>query len=154
MKTFWNGITNYAFYCNKFAETFHFYGDVLELEHLFTRRDDAGQAIQSVFKVGEKQFIVLNNKAHEGAMFWENLSCTHIAIEVNDIFAVARMLEGKGVMLTKGPRADHRMQALPYSIDPEIAPCGSYTAWLRDPEGNEMELMQYTDASMQHCCGE
>lgn len=34
-------------------------------------------------------------------------------------------------------------------IKPGSSICRSYTMWLRDPDGNEIEVHQYTDISMQ-----
>ena len=45
---------------------------------------------------------------------------------------------------------------IPYvaATDYREGACGSLTAWVQDPEGNEIELMQYTPVSMQVMCNQ
>jgi catechol 2,3-dioxygenase-like lactoylglutathione lyase family enzyme len=59
---------------------------------------------------------------------------THICLEVSELTAFVDELRGKGV-----------------TIDEEVklGPDGSYQAWIRDPDGNRIELMEYTPESLQ-----
>ena len=152
MNSYVHGISNCTFYCNDFDSMVKFYHNTLEMSHVFTLRDEDGIPVKTCLMITERQFFVLINKPYFKSRDWASLSCTHIAILVEDIFAVTKMLEGKGVMTTKGPSINKEYQRVPYVCDSEIAPCGSYTAWVRDPEGNEVEFMQYTKASMQISC--
>ncbi len=152
MNRFVHGITNCTYFCNDFDAMVRFYRDTLEMPHVFTLRDEDGKPIKTCLKVTDRQFIVLLNQPHRNEKRWNELSCFHIAITVPDIFAHAKALEAKGLLLTKGPSINRNYVRRPYVSDPEIAPCGSYTAWVTDPEGNEVEFMQYTPASMQISC--
>ncbi len=152
MNTYVHGITNCTFHCNDFDAMVKFYRDTLEMPHVFTLRDEKGRPSKTCLMIAERQFVVLVNKPYAAGRDWGKLSCTHIAVIVEDIFAHTKMLEAKGVLITKGPSVAGKIQRVPYACDSEIAPCGSYAAWVRDPEGNEIEFMQYTQASMQLSC--
>lgn len=152
MNNYIHGITNCTFFCNDFDAMVKFYRDTLEMEHVYTLRDSEARPIKTCLKVADRQFVVLLNRPYAKVRGWDSLSCTHVAILVEDIFAVARAMESKGVLLTKGPKVNRKWILGPYACDPEIAPCGSYAAWVQDPEGNEIEFMQYTPASMQISC--
>jgi lactoylglutathione lyase len=57
----------------------------------------------------------------------------HFCLEVTGIGAVKAMLEARGVAVTNMKTGmDHSIQA-----------------WIRDPDGNAIELMEYTHASLQ-----
>lgn len=152
MNNYIHGITNCTFFCNDFDGMLEFYRDILEMQHVFTIRDSDGKPVKASLKIADKQFIVLLNKPYEKSRSWDGLSCTHIAILVDDIFAHTKALESKGVLITRGPSINRHYQRVPYLCESEIAPCGSYAAWVQDPEGNEVEFMQYTKASMQISC--
>ena len=65
-----------------------------------------------------------------------------------NIFRFISALERKGVMITRGPKANGDILRVPYIASGyEAGACGSLTAWVQDPEGNEIELMQYTPES-------
>ena len=152
MHCYVHGIMNCTFACNKFEETVRFYRDTLEMEHVYTIRDENGCPLKTCLRIADRQFLILLNEPYRKSRGWNNLSCTHIAILVEDIFQFAKEMESKNVLLTKGPSVNRKYLRVPYVCDPEIAPCGSYTAWVQDPEGNEVEFMQYTKASMQISC--
>ena len=152
MNNYIHGITNCTFYCNDYEAMLRFYRDTLEMPHVFTLRDESGTPVKTCLKIADRQFLVLMNQPYDKCRGWDSLSCFHIAILVEDIFALAKTLEDKGVLITKGPSVNKNYQRVPYICDSEIAPCGSYTAWVQDPEGNEVEFMQYTQASMQISC--
>lgn len=152
MSHYVRGITNCTFFCNDFDAMVRFYRDTLEMEHVYTIRDHEGNPIKTCLKITDRQFITLLNKPYQKSRNWNSLTCTHVAILVEDIFELAKTMESKGILLTKGPKIDGKLILVPYVCDPEIAPCGSYAAWVQDPEGNEIEFMQYTPASMQITC--
>ncbi len=58
----------------------------------------------------------------------------HLSLEVDDIFAAAMELKVKGIELTS-------------SIT--MGPDNTYQVWMADPDGNRIELMQYTEKSFQ-----
>lgn len=154
MKNTLRGITHCSFYCNDYEKMLHFYRDVLEIPAIFTLRNEDGSVWLTYLKVAERQFIELFNEPYEARDKWGEYSFTHLSLMVEDIFEAVRTLESKGVLITKGPKANGKFLRVPYIADHEVGACGSYTAWVQDPEGNEIELMQYTPVSMQVMCNE
>ncbi|MBQ2956943.1 MAG: VOC family protein [Clostridia bacterium] len=58
----------------------------------------------------------------------------HFALEVEDIHKLKEDLIARGVAIDRGPT---------YGIE------GTWQMWTHDPDGNQVEWMQYTDVSMQ-----
>jgi catechol 2,3-dioxygenase-like lactoylglutathione lyase family enzyme len=152
MKNIFTGITHCSFYCKDFEKMLSFYRDTLEIPAIFTLRNEDGSPWLTYLKVADRQFLELFNELYEGDNNWAKLSFSHMSLLVEDIFSAVRMLESKGVLITKGPSAMRNFLRVPYISDHEPGACGSLTAWFQDPEGNEIELMQYTPVSMQVVC--
>lgn len=152
MRNLINGVTHCSFFCKDFDKMVHFYRDILELPAVFTLRNEDGTPWLTYFKVSDRQFIELFNTKYTGDNKWGASSMGHYSLLVKDIYAAVATLEGKGVLITDGPSANKRFFRVPYRTVAQPACCGSMTAWLTDPEGNEIELMQYTPASMQLTC--
>ena len=64
----------------------------------------------------------------------ENFNYRHLALEVEDIHALKAELESRGVMIDSGPT---------------LGVEGTWQMWTHDPDGNQIEWMQYTERSMQ-----
>lgn len=64
----------------------------------------------------------------------ENFNYLHFALEVEDIHALKEELLRKGVEIDRGPT---------------LGVEGTWQMWTHDPDGNQIEWMQYTEASMQ-----
>jgi lactoylglutathione lyase len=153
MKNTITGITHCSFYCKDFEKMVSFYRDTLELEQLFTLRHPDGNPWLTYLKVTDRQFIELFSDAYTGDNKWGETGFTHVSLIVEDMFEATRTLERKGVMITRGPSAHGDILRIPYlASDYREGACGSMTAWVQDPEGNEIELMQYTPVSMQVRC--
>lgn len=146
------GITHCSFKCKDFEKMLHFYRDVLEIPAIFTLRNEDSTPWLTYLKVSDKQFIELFNESYENDNDWEKQSYAHLSLLVEDIFEAVATLEAKGVLITKGPKVHGKFLRVPYICDNAPGACGSLTAWVQDPEGNEIEFMQYTPASMQLNC--
>ena len=147
------GITHCSFYCKDYEKMVSFYRDTLELEQIFTLRNPDGTPWLTYLKVTDRQYIELFTDTYEGDNDWNTYSFTHLSLIVEDMLEATRALERKGVMITRGPRAMGDILRVPYIASGyEAGACGSLTAWIQDPEGNEIELMQYTPVSMQVMC--
>ena len=64
----------------------------------------------------------------------ETVGYNHFCLEVTDIEEIAEYLRSKGVKLDKEPR-----MGLDFN----------YQCWVRDPDGNRIELMQMGEKSLQ-----
>ena len=144
-----NGLTHCSFRTNHFDEMVHFYRDILELPHLFTLRNEDGSVWIEYLKVAPREFIELFNERYTGDNNWRNRAHQHICLMVEDIVEAARSLEAKGVMICHGPIMENPPYRIPYEIDHSRGKCNSYGFFVHDPEGNEIEFMQYTDESLQ-----
>ena len=149
------GITHCSFYCKDFEKMLSFYRDTLELEQIFTLRYEDGTPWLAYLKVTDRQYVELFTDKYEGDNRFGTYSFTHMSLIVDDMYAATRALERKGVLITRGPRCECQVLRVPYiAADYGAGACGSLTAWVQDPEGNEIELMQYTPVSMQVMCNQ
>lgn len=152
MNNLLNGMAHISFLCTDFDKMLRFYRDTLELPVAYILRNEDGSPKEAWLKVTDRQFVVLMNKEYSGENTWSTFSFGHYSLLVKDIFATVAALEAKNVLITDGPSANKNYFLVPYKTVAEPACCGSMTAWVQDPEGNEIEFMQYTAASMQLSC--
>ena len=107
-----------------------------------------GDECMSYFAVSDDEFIILLNVQYEGENETSNQGFFHVCFMVEDIIQTARNLEAKGVKLWQGPSYENPPYEAPYSADiPQ--PCHSLVFFIQDPEGNEIEIMQFTKDSLQ-----
>ena len=86
-------------------------------------------------RITDTQYIELFPDAvGDSAPPFANVGFNHLCLEVDDIDAAIAELTGKGVVLTseKTLGVDH-----------------NYQAWIADPEGNRIELMQLGEKALQ-----
>ena len=109
-----------AFYCGK-----------LGLKHAFNAVNDAGQRTGIYLHVGARNFIEL----FQGEVPAEatKVSYQHFCLEVGDMAGTVAELRCRGVEIT----------------EPKVGRDRSLQAWLQDPDGNRIELHQYTPQSKQ-----
>ncbi|MEM9158124.1 MAG: VOC family protein [Verrucomicrobiota bacterium] len=119
-----------------------FYGDKLGLPQKFAMNLDNGTPFGWYFELGETTFIEIFDKAGAAQMWGgsmdplengEGARYQHFCIQVKDIEDMRIDLLRKGVEVTECVVGlDHSIQC-----------------WIKDPDGNSIELMEYTDKSMQ-----
>jgi catechol 2,3-dioxygenase-like lactoylglutathione lyase family enzyme len=107
-----------------------FYCDGLGLRHGFDFLTDTGERHGLYLQVGGGSFIELFRGEHggDGAP-----SYRHFCLEVDDLAATVAALRAKDIAVT----------------DPKLGSDQSWQAWLSDPDGNRIELHQYTPESWQ-----
>ena len=119
-----------------------FYRDTLGLELKFALRHDDGTAFGYYFAAGHMTFIEIFDHAG-AAKQWggssdplgpnEGVHYNHFCLEVTGLESFCAQLTAKGVEVTPVRTGmDHSKQA-----------------WLKDPDGNSLELMEYTARSLQ-----
>lgn len=118
-------IGHLAFSVSDMEKSLHFYCDQLGFTHLFQLKDSSGNPWINYLKITERQFIELfyGNNLKPG----DNASYHHLCLEVDDIKATVRELESRGVVF-----AQQIMQGSDKN----------YQIWIKDPDGNPIELMQ------------
>ena len=108
-----------------------FYRDKLGLEEAFDFRREDGQRYGVYLYLGERNFIELfEGELQESA---DGQSFRHICLEVDDINETVADLKERGVEISK----------------PKLGRDQSWQAWITDPDGNRIELHQYTPDSWQ-----
>ncbi len=109
-----------AFYCQK-----------LGLKLAFDANNDAGQRIGVYIHVGGHNFIELFQGEVVAAA--GKISYQHFCLEVDDLAGTVAAMRTHGVEVS----------------DPKTGRDRSLQAWLADPDGNRIELHQYTPESKQ-----
>ena len=108
-----------------------FYTGTLGCAKAFDFIKDTGERYGAYVKIGHRSFIELF-RAREITPS-DSVSYRHLCLEVDDLPATVTDLRAKGVPVT----------------DPKLGLDNSWQAWLADPDGNKIELHQYTATSWQ-----
>jgi catechol 2,3-dioxygenase-like lactoylglutathione lyase family enzyme len=134
------------FFSDKTQELLAFYIDQLGLTIKFTLNHDDGTAFGWYVDCGNSTFIEIFDQ--QGAVKqWggqvvelkkdnvvrERTAYRHMCFEVTDIEGYRKGLEAKGLAVT----------AIKVGMD------HSKQCWIKDPDGNDIELMEYTSESYQ-----
>ena len=166
------GITHCTFAAKDYPAMQKFYGETLGMKAMFhlpytqdtvdlfkgpfgytEMEQKAGDEWITYYQVSEHQFIELFNTTYTGENDNINEGFAHVCLLVEDIVEAARDLEAKGIQLWNGPKRINNPIVGPYPENPIEAgiqgQCGSLAFYIQDPEGNELEIMQYTDDSLQ-----
>ena len=117
-----------------------FYSEILGLPIQFTFRNDRGEIFGHYFACGDSTFVEVFDHALKTRQWGGEISdlraqgrVTHLCLEATDLPALKATLESRGAAI--GPISE--------GAD------GSLQAWLADPDGNPIELMEYTHRSLQ-----
>jgi catechol 2,3-dioxygenase-like lactoylglutathione lyase family enzyme len=138
-------ITRLAHLCFKthdLGKMTEFYTGVLGLKIKFSFRNARGQVFGHYFELGSLNFLEIFD-IRLSAEHWGGRARSlrakarstyqHFCLEVRDIEAVARELSAKGVEVTP----------------PTVGMDNSKQIWIKDPDGNLIEFMEYTEKSLQ-----
>jgi catechol 2,3-dioxygenase-like lactoylglutathione lyase family enzyme len=142
-------MTHCSFRCNNFEKTLAFYREILEIPLAFTLRNEDGSVWLAYLQIAPGEFIELFNETYAGKNEWAPKGHHHTCFLVEDIQEAAGTLESKGVLLTRGPVDMAGPYRIPYKLDCKRGQCNSWAFFVQDPEGNEIEFMQYTPESLQ-----
>ncbi len=125
------GLAHVCFVVSDLQKSLEFYRDGLGLKEAFDFRADDGRRFGVYLHVGGRNFIEL----FEGQLNTpaEKQSFRHICLEVDDIEATVADLQARGIEVS------------PITLGKDH----SYQAWITDPDGNRIELHQYTPESWQ-----
>jgi len=132
-----NGLAHASFKVSDMDKAVKFYCDGLGFKDKFELKDENGKPWIKHLEIKPGQFLELFydfeglEKATHG---YDLVGYLHLSLEVEDIKKTAKDLQDKGIHL-----------------DSEIkyGPDYSYQLWSSDPDGNQIEFMQYTDKSLQ-----
>jgi catechol 2,3-dioxygenase-like lactoylglutathione lyase family enzyme len=126
------GLAHVCFTASDLARSEAFYRDALGLAHAFDFTNDKGEKFGVYLHAGGRTFLELfQGKVDPPA---QGQAYRHICLEVDDLAATVAALRERGVDVT----------------DPKLGSDQSWQAWLADPDGNRIELHQYTPRSWQN----
>jgi len=128
------GIAHLAFQVSDMDKAVAFYEDALGCTKKFILYDDHGQPWIIYMQITENQFIELFFAHRNIVSKQDETSYQHLCIEVTNIHALVKELHDKGIKIEKQVTLglDH-----------------NYQCWIKDPDGNPIELMEYGIDSLQ-----
>jgi catechol 2,3-dioxygenase-like lactoylglutathione lyase family enzyme len=125
------GFAHICFIVRDLEASIAFYSGKLGFKHGFDFINDKGEKFGVYLHIGGRCFIELfQGQVAERA---EKQSYQHFCLEVDDIESTVTALREKGVELT------------PVKMGSD----NSWQSWLKDPDGNRIELHHYTPKSKQ-----
>ncbi len=133
-------LAHVCLYTDRLGELRRFYEETLGLRFAFALNDDAGKAFGAYLDAGHSTFVELFDRRGAQARWGgsdarveRGTAFRHLCFEVTDLDALRARLQGRGAAVT----------------EPTVGMDGSRQAWTADPDGNPVELMEYTAASLQ-----
>jgi len=133
-------VAHLNFVTNDLEKVIDFYVNKLGLKVKFTLDDKEGQPFGYYFDCGNSTFIEVFDQAladkQWGGGVWELTPGTrykHFCFEVTGLAEYCQTLKSRGVEVTE----------ISLGMD------NSRQAWIKDPDGNSIELMEYGPASLQ-----
>ncbi len=133
-------LAHLCLYTDRLEEMRRFYADVLGLRFAFPLENAEGKAFGLYFDAGHSTFIEVFDRRGAQAMWGgsdarveRGTAFRHLCFEVTGLDALRAELRAKGLEVT----------------EPTVGMDGSRQAWTADPDGNPIELMEYTAASAQ-----
>lgn len=129
------GIGHVAIKVSDVGRTLDFYVGRLGFEEMLRLTRDDGRLWLIYLRITDTQYLEIFPDAETDRAPGRNANgLNHVCLEVDDIEAVAKALEAKGVALTA---------AVKTGAD------GNRQAWMEDPDGNRIELMQMAPDGIQ-----
>jgi catechol 2,3-dioxygenase-like lactoylglutathione lyase family enzyme len=125
------GMAHACFTVSDLEQSIHFYQDLLGLKPAFDFLRENGHRFGLYLHLGGRNFIELfEGQLGERA---EGQPFRHICLEVDDIQSTVATLRERGLEVS----------------DPKLGGDQSWQAWIADPDGNRIELHDYTAESKQ-----
>lgn len=129
------GIIHTAYTVKNMEESLKFYCDVLGFERAFDLNRPTGEPWIVYLKVCDGQFIELfYGGSTKNPWSNETIGYSHLCLEVDDINEIADKIKSKGIKL---------------DVEPKQGLDANWQCWVRDPDGNRIELMQMNPESPQ-----
>jgi lactoylglutathione lyase len=124
------GVASFAVTVSDLASARTFYSGVLGLEQAFTTRNPTGGADFTVFKINDRQFVYVSpdlKDASESRLLF-------VGFETSDAKALRAYFAAHGVEVPATLAADAD---------------GNFSLFVKDPEGNAVQFVQYRSSSVQ-----
>jgi catechol 2,3-dioxygenase-like lactoylglutathione lyase family enzyme len=98
---------------------------------------------------GNGQYVEMFTDSYEGANEFATASFVSLCLEVGNMVLALKAFEAQGIKIYSAPNG-YELAAPFAQYGPDE--CGTLRAYIRDPEGNWIELQQFTPKSMQIVC--
>ena len=129
-------IAHLAFGVKDMKKTLHFYTEIMGFEKAFTLFDPENPSIPWIeyVRISDNNFIEFFYSDPKKPFSKDEVSYQHICLETDDIQAFAKRMN------------DHS-----YPLDSSVSMGLDYNwqCWVKDPDGNRIEMMQYGPNSLQ-----
>lgn len=125
-------VAHLAYRTRNMEAALDFYVRALEFPHLFSIPGKQGEPWIEYLGTPDGRFIELFHPV--GEEYPAGGGYLHLCLEVEDCAAAVRDLEQKGVAIVR-----------PVSMGKD----GNYQAWIKDPDGRDIEIMQLAEDSKQ-----
>lgn len=151
------GLAHVAYRCKDFEKMYDFYVNKLggkdafhlDFDCLPENKGNTNKWLTYVL-FGKDQFVELFSEGYdEDGRDYGKRSHAHICLEVGNQVMALQELEKRGVTIYTRPEGPEMPK--PYSEWP-LGMCGTRCAFVCDPEGNWIEIQQFTNKSMQLLC--
>jgi lactoylglutathione lyase len=129
------GIGHFALKVRDFDKSLAFYRDKLGFAEMMRINHPDGSLWLVYLRITDEQFLeIFPGAENDRAPGWNGNCITHICLTVDDLDRVVEKIEAAGIKLI---------------IEKKTAIDGNRQAWVEDPDGNRLELMEMNPASMQ-----
>lgn len=135
-------LAHVCFKSNQMDKMVAFYKDVMGLPIKFDFKLEDGTIFGYYFDLGETTFLEIFDKVGAAKMWGGSTEALrentgtyyqHFCLHIEDLESYCKMLKSKGLTVT----------------DIKVGLDHSKQAWIKDPDGNAIELMEYTKDSLQ-----
>ena len=129
------GIAHNAFRVEDLDASIDFYTQILGLKEAFRLVHDNGKPFLVYLQINANTFVELFPGGKEKVpVTRESIGFAHLCLHVDDISATLAKLRERG---------------LPCPGEPSMGKDGNWQYWIKDPDGNDIELMQIMPDSLQ-----
>lgn len=133
-----NGYTGFghaAFVVKDMEKSLEFYCGKLGLQLIYTLNDEEGKPWLNYLRICDGTYLELFFDGQgENPATWKSRGFQHLCLETEDLFQSVDFLRSEGIVLDDEPKQSADL---------------NWQAWIHDPDGNKIELMQIDPESPQ-----
>lgn len=130
-----SGLAHVAIKVTDLDRTLDFYVNKLGFAEMMRLHNDKGSVWLVYLRITDDQYLeVFPGAENDRAPGWNANGMNHMCLAVDDINALVAEIEAAGIPL---------LMPLKLALD------GNWQAWIEDPDGNRIELMQMDPESLQ-----
>lgn len=130
-----SGLAHVAIKVTDLGRSLNFYVSQLGFPEMMRLHNDDGEVWLVYLRITDDQYLEIFPGAEDDrAPGWNANGMNHMCLAVDDVKALVAEIEAAGIPL---------LMPLKLALD------GNWQAWIEDPDGNRIELMQMDPRSMQ-----